>query len=661
MPGGFRHPLLCEEGQINLESKSLKADRVKKTIKVTFLPFETCVEVASGISILEAVQKTGLPLRTSCGGKGTCGDCVVRILSGTYRKKSSAALSDRLVSQGYALACQTAVKSDLILQLPQFQELSIKSVVDTRFFQKDRLSGYYEVEPPLRKIDLELSAPSLEDNTSDLKRLERELGKKISVGHLHCEHSVLKKLAYTVRQSQREISVVIFDSKEHTTIIDVFSQAEEKEIYGIACDLGTSTVVLHLVDLQSGEILSSASSFNQQIKCGEDIISRINYSQKPGRLQELHDLISGTINHLVEKTTATAGVSSSEIYYASFSGNTTMIHLFLNLEPRFIREEPYVPTLNQVPLVLTRDVGLNINPEARITCAPAVGSYVGGDITAGLLCTPILRDPDRNSLFIDVGTNGELVLGNKDWLLTCACSAGPAFEGGGIKCGMPASPGAIEGIKIHDSGQLEYKVIDDAKPKGICGSGLVDLLAELFIHGYIDRNGKFDETVTKEIVLDTEEGKGFLVEKAQKSFWGKDLVITEKDIAHLIRSKGAVYSACAILLKNSGLDYDKIDSFYIAGGFGQRLSIENAVRIGLLPDVDRQKFHYLGNSSLLGAYLILLTEKNRDFINQVADKMTYLELNAEPSYMNEYTGALFLPHTEMDFFPSVKKLFNANT
>jgi len=637
----------------------LKASKIKKTIKVTFLPFETCVEVPQGISILEAVQKSGLPLKTSCGGQGTCGDCVVRILSGTYRKKSSAALSDRLVSQGYALACQTTIKSDLTLQLPQFQEVPIKSAIDSRFFQKDRLSGYYEIDPPLKKIDLKLSPPSLEDNTSDLKKLERELGKKMTGNHLHYEYSVLKKLAHTVRQSQREISIALFKSREQTAIIDVFSKSERKGIYGIACDIGTSTVVLHLVDLQSGEILSSASSFNQQIKGGEDIISRINYSQKAGGLQELHDLIGGTINRLIEKTAVTVGVSSSEIYYASVSGNTTMTHLFLNLEPRFIREEPYVPTLNQVPFVLARDVGLNINSEARITCAPAVGSYVGGDITAGLLCTPILRDSDRNSLFIDVGTNGELVLGNKDWLLTCACSAGPAFEGGGIKCGMPASPGAIEGVKIHDIGQLEYKVIDSSKPKGLCGSGLVDLLAELFIHGYIDRNGKFDEIKTKGMVVDTEEGKGFIIEGSLKSFWGKDLVITERDISHLIRSKGAVYSACSVLLKNSGLDYDKIEAFYIAGGFGQRLNIENAVRIGLLPDVDRQKFHYLGNSSLLGAYLILLTDKNRDFVNRIADKMTYLELNTEPSYMNEYTGALFLPHTEMDLFPSVKKLFSS--
>jgi len=468
----------------------------------------------------------------------------------------------------------------------------------------------------------------------------------------------MKKLAPAVRKNRGKISIVLYKSGKQETILDVSPQSLGKRIHGIACDIGTSTVALHLVDLQSGEILSSASSYNQQIKCGEDIISRINYAQKPGRLQELHDLIMGTINHLVEKVTDSSKVSSSDIYYASVSGNTTMIHLLLNLEPRYIREEPYVPTLNQVPTLLAREVGLKMNHAARMVCAPAVGSYVGGDITSGLLCTPILRDSKRNSLFIDIGTNGELVLGNKDWLLTCACSAGPAFEGSGLKCGMPASEGAIEAMKIHESGEIEYRVIEGSKPKGLCGSGLIDLLAELFINGYIDRNGNFDEIKAKEKIVETEDGKGFLIEKGQNSFWGKDLIITESDISHLIRTKGAVFSACSVLLKSAGLSYDSIDAFYIAGAFGQHLNIENAIRIGLLPDVERNKFHYLGNSSLQGAYLILLTDKNRDFVNQVADKMTYLELNTEPKYMNEYTGALFLPHTEMNLFPSVKKLFS---
>ena len=335
------------------------------------------------------------------------------------------------------------------------------------------------------------------------------------------------------------------------------------------------------------------------------------------------------------------------------------MYLLLNLEPRYIREEPYVPTFNRVPTILSRDLGIKMNHEGRIHCSPAVGSYVGGDITAGLLCTPLLRNSKKISLFIDAGTNGELVVGNKDWLVTCACSAGPAFEGSGIKCGMPASEGAIEEIKMLDSGKLEYKVIGGTKPKGICGSGLVDLLAELFIHGYIDRHGKYNEKKAAKKIVETEEGKGFLIEEGKKSFWGKDLIITENDISNLIRTKGAVFSACSLLLKNVGLSFDKIDSLYIAGGLGQHLNVENAVRIGLLPDLERDRFHYLGNSSLLGAYLILLSEKNKDLADEVAQKMTCIELNTEPNYMNQFTGALFLPHTDIKLFPSVKKIFKA--
>jgi uncharacterized 2Fe-2S/4Fe-4S cluster protein (DUF4445 family) len=365
-----------------------------------------------------------------------------------------------------------------------------------------------------------------------------------------------------------------------------------------------------------------------------------------------------TVNNLIEKAAKSARISPEDIYFGSFSGNTTMTHLFLNFDPRHIREEPYVPTINQVPSVLARDLGLKMHPEARIHCSPAVGSYVGGDITAGLLVTPMLRDSKKISLFIDAGTNGELVIGNKDWFVTCACSAGPAFEGSGIKCGMPASEGAIEAIKIQRSGELDYKVINSGKPKGVCGSGLVDLLSELSTQGYIDRRGKFKVKKAGEKIVETDEGKGFLIAEGKNSFWGKDLVITENDIKNLIRTKGAVFSACSVLLKNVGLSFDKIDSIYIAGGFGQHLNIESAVRIGLLPDIERKKFHYMGNSSLLGAYLILLSEKNKDLSNDTAEKMTYIELNTEPGYMNEYTGSLFLPHTDIKLFPSVKKLIN---
>jgi uncharacterized 2Fe-2S/4Fe-4S cluster protein (DUF4445 family) len=297
-----------------------------------------------------------------------------------------------------------------------------------------------------------------------------------------------------------------------------------------------------------------------------------------------------------------------------------------------------------------------MNHEARVHCAPAVGSYVGGDITAGLLATPVLCRTDRVSMFIDAGTNGELVVGNRDWLMTCACSAGPAFEGGGVRCGMPATEGAIERVKLGTRGEIHYEVIGSGKPRGICGSGLVDLLSELLIHGYVDRRGKLRTEHHQERIIEADGGTGFLIEAGAGSYWGKDLVITERDIANLIRTKGAVFSACSVLLKNVGLTFSQIDAFYIAGGFGQHLDIENAVRIGLLPDMARDRFKYLGNSSLLGAYLILICDENRQIVDQLSQQMTYVELNTEPTYMNEYTGALFLPHTDLNLFPTVKDL-----
>ena len=634
---------------------------MNKKYKVKFFPFESTVSVSSGTSILDAARKANLPLKVTCGAKGTCGDCVIRVLSGTYQSKHSAALSEELIRQGYALACQTEVNDNLTIQLPQFQELSIKIVSGSEFFEehKNKISGIYEINPVVKSISLRVPPPTLEDNYSDLKRLEREFRKKLAIEDLNCEYSVLRKLAHVVREEKGEITIVVFRSGQSWTIIDVKEAKAEKNIYGLACDIGTTTVVLYLVELTSGKILSTASSYNQQLKCGEDIISRINYAQKPDRLQELHNLIVMTVNNLIDKATRSAKISTADIYSASVSGNTTMIHLFLNLEPRYIREEPYVPTFNQVPIILSRDLGLKMNYEGKIYCGPAVGSYVGSDITAGLLCTPLVRDSKKISLFIDAGTNGELVVGNSDWLMTCACSAGPAFEGSGIKCGMPATEGAIEQLKIKNNGELEYKVINGSKPKGLCGSGLVDLLAELFVHGYMDRHGKFNVEKAKARLVEDETGLGFLIEKGNNSYWGKDLIITEKDISNLIRTKGAVFSACSLLLKNAGLTFDKIDAFYIAGGFGQHLNIENSIRIGLLPDLERNKFYYIGNSSLLGAYLILLSDKNREMVNEISKKMTYIELNTEPSYMNEYTGALFLPHTKMELFPSVKQILNS--
>jgi len=634
-----------------------KTNITEKKFKLTFFPFKMSIDVQGGSTILEAVRQLQLPLKASCGGKGSCGDCLIKILAGNYKVKASAALSQELIDKGYALACQTKVTSDLTVQLPQFEELSIKTVHDSQFFEshREKISGQFEVNPPLKKINLNLPQPTIDDNYSDLRRLQRELQKKYVCTRIKCEYSVLKKLAQIIRQNQGKISVVFSNLDSLPTILDVRGQEENQGLYGLAIDIGTTTIVLQLVNLENGKISETVFSYNQQLKCGEDVIARINYAQKPGHLEELQELIIQSINNLIAKAITSARILAKDIYLASISGNTTMIHLLLKLEPNYIRLAPYVSTINQVPVLLSRDLGLKMNEEGRVHCSPLVGSYVGGDITAGLLATPLYGHSQKVSLFIDAGTNGELVIGNKDWLMTCACSIGPAFEGSGIiRCGMPATAGAIENLKIKADGQIEYRVINGLKPKGLCGSGLVDLLAELFYGGYIDRHGKFNLKKDKKRFKETETGLGFLIEKADNCYWAKDLFLTENEISNLIRSKAAVYSACSFLLKKLGLNSTQLENIYLAGGFGQYLNIENAIRIGLLPDIDRNKFHYLGNSSLLGAYLILLSNNNMQLAEEIADKMTYIELNTEPQYMDEFMAALFLPHTDIDLFPSLK-------
>ncbi len=630
----------------------------KKYHKLTFLPFEVTILVPRGTTLWDAGRMAKMPLGGSCGGAGTCGECVVQIKEGKFRSKPSPALSRQLHEKGYVLACQTKIIDDLVIVFPHFQELQIKSVTGHEYIEdhKEALSGIYEVVPPVESVGLQIPFPTLENNSSDLKRLQREFQKKTGLENPKCVYSVLEKLARTLRSREGSVQVIYIKTPDQPILVDVFPGPGKEKILGVACDLGTSTVALHLVELGRGEIKATASCLNQQIKCGEDIISRINYAQKPGHLKELRDLAVHTINNLIDTTTKEAGVSPQDIYYASFSGNTTMVHLLLELEPRYIREEPYVPTFNHLPLFEAKIFGLNMNPEAFIQFSPAVGSYVGGDITSGLLCTPILKNAEEVSMFIDAGTNGEIVVGNEEWLMTCACSAGPAFEGSGIKCGMPATQGAIEKIEMDSNGQVRYRIIGGGKPRGLCGSGLVDLLAVLFVSKIVDRNGKFRKSACPDRIVKSEEGLAFLVAEGPKAYWGRDLVLTERDIINLIRTKGAVYSACSLLLKNVGIQPEKIASFFIAGGFGQHLNIENAIRIGLLPDLSRERFHYIGNSSLAGAYLTLLSDRNKELAEQIARKMTYVELNTEPRYMDEFTGSLFLPHTDIDLFPSVKRI-----
>jgi uncharacterized 2Fe-2S/4Fe-4S cluster protein (DUF4445 family) len=413
--------------------------------------------------------------------------------------------------------------------------------------------------------------------------------------------------------------------------------------------------VVELVNVGTGDIVAKKAAYNKQVIHGEDVLTRILHAEEEKNgLQDLRKLIVETINYLLEEAMKEADVKRNEICYGAAAGNTVMTHLLLGLNPAHIRREPYIPTANFFPLIKAKETGIKINPEGYFYILPCRSSYVGGDITADVLASALHRT-DKLSLLIDVGTNGEVVLGNKDWMVSCSCSAGPAFEGGEVDYGIRATRGAIEKVALTTSLDVKYATIGNVKPKGICGTGLIDLLAELFTHGVIDRSGRI-RSLDSPRIRDGKEGKEFVVVWANETKINKDMVITEVDIRNIIRTKAAVYAAASVLLKTMKHSFDDVEQIFIAGGFGNYLDTRKSIWLGLLPDVSPEKFKFIGNGSLAGARLTIISRKSRKESIEIAKKMTYIELSVTPSFFNEFTSAMFLPHTDIEKFPSAKEL-----
>ncbi len=441
--------------------------------------------------------------------------------------------------------------------------------------------------------------------------------------------------------------------KDQEKIWQLTPLSKEKP-YGLALDIGTTTVVANLIRLEDGKSLSTHTSFNAQNYCGSDVISRIVYAKNQKRQNELKNLIIGTINELVEQIFSVHKIESGDIGCISCAGNTTMIYLLLGKNPQPIREDPFIRAQFDSPFT-AKDLGLNVFPEAAVYLIPGVGSFVGGDITAGILSVGMNKS-NEVSLYIDIGTNGEVALGNKDWLVSASCSAGPAFEGGGVGCGQPAVPGAIEKVKIESKNlKPSFQVINDEKATGICGSGMIDLLAEMFRCHIIDRIGKIDLDLNNERLRIGKKGKEYVLVWGKDTATGEDITINEVDIDNLVRTKAAVFAGQKFLLSNLSLSFDKITQIYIAGAFGNYLDINHGVAIGLFPGLSLDKFKFVGNGSLAGAQLCLLFENSREDANRLSAKITYLDLASSSLFMDEYTAALFLPHTDLSLFPSQKE------
>ncbi len=628
---------------------------------VTFLPDNVSVAVDDNANLFRTVKAAGLYVLSSCGGKGNCGKCKVIVKTGAVESgKSRSFLSTEEVERGYVLACLSRVKSDVTVEIPPESRMQARHKIATGAKTDEIMRLMREaggcLESRIGRVYLELAPPTLDDNISDFERVRRGLDQAgYDASNLHMNFQVLRKLAVTLREANWKVTVSLFSVGAVTEVLDIFPHDVTDRRFGAAVDIGTTTVVVYLVDLSSGRVIGDASSYNSQVKCGDDVISRIVYATEKNGLQELQGLVVRNISSLLTEVATRNGIRPGMIDYMVVAGNTTMTHLFFGITPQFIREEPYIPTAAFFPLIRGKSVGFSIDPQAIVYAMPNVASYVVGDITAGVLVSQIHRR-EAVSLFIDIGTNGEIVLGNREWLVTAACSAGPAFEGSGIKFGMRAMEGAIEEVEIDPrTHEVNYRVIGDVKPIGICGSGMIDILAEMYLNGIIDQKGKIREEIGSKRIRKGESGLEYVLAWRVESAINKEIVITEVDLDNLIRAKAAIYAGFATLLAQMGMSFSSIEKLYIAGGFGRYIDVERAITIGMLPDLPVDKFQFLGNTSIIGAYYALLCDRLRHEAEEIAHKMTYMELSVSRSFMDEYLSALFLPHTDLNAFPTVKR------
>jgi uncharacterized 2Fe-2S/4Fe-4S cluster protein (DUF4445 family) len=635
--------------------------------RVRFEPNGREVEVAAGESLLRAAILAGVHVNASCGGSGSCGKCRVVVEKGAVASAPTGKLTAGEVAAGSVLACTSEVTGDVGVRIPVESQLGDTRAVLAREHRtvthgsalspKDLgdLFGDFELDPPTQRLFVELPPPTLEDNIGDLERLRRELARVHGVGEFSVDHADLAQLARRLRQADWKVTATLTrgGDGEGPRLIGLDPGDRSLKHYGLAVDIGTTTVWVELIDLATRAQLGRESEYNSQISLGDDIISRIVSSTKKDGLARLQGLVAGTINTLVDRLVDKTRVERDDIVCLVAAGNTTMVHLFYGIDPRHIREEPYIPTMNFVPTVAAAELGLRIAPGARVFCVPGRASYVGGDITAGLLAAGVYRS-DKLTLYIDIGTNGEMALGNREWLLSCACSAGPAFEGGSVKHGMRAVMGAIETVRINpDTLEPMIVTIGQKRPKGICGSGLIDAVAELFLTGIINERGKFNLDLGHPRLRSVGGIAEYLLVPAEQSGTGADIAITEADLDNLIRTKGAIYAGIATLLGQMEMPAEAIEQVYIAGGFGRYLELDQAITIGLLPEFAEEKVKYIGNGSLLGAHLVLLSRAAHETAGEIARGMTYLELSTNPGFMDNYVSALFLPHTDQHLFPSV--------
>ncbi len=638
---------------------------------VLFLPHNLQINVEHGENLIRAAMEAGVHVNASCGGEGVCGKCRVIVEEGDVEGGITEKLSQEDLAKGYRQACLASVESDLVVRIPVESEVDV-GVLNLKRAPK-RTARIWEMNldelkekglfvPPVEKKYLELPEPTAQDNLPDVTRLVSFLKAQHDEHRLVVQLPVIRKIPDILREDDFRVTATLarpVHPGRKTHIINIEPGDTTDRNYAIAVDVGTTTIYSQLLDLITGDVLASYGEYNGQISYGEDVISRIIYATKADGLQKLHEVVIATVNKLIKKMVRRSRIDPDEISTITLAGNTTMTQLLLKVNPKYIRLSPYVPASTLFAPIKAVDLGLDLGDHVPALVYPAISSYVGGDIVAGVMGSGLYRTEEL-TLFMDIGTNAEIVIGNKDWLACAACSAGPAFEGGGIKFGMRAAKGAIEDFSMDPVSFEPMNItIGNVRPKGICGSGLIAIVATMFEMGVIDNRGKFDRDLGTPRIRENDGIFEYVLAWKDESQIDRDIAITEPDLDNLIRAKGAIYSGCMTLLEEVGLGVADIERIYLAGGFGSYVDLERATAIGLLPEIDPDRVRFIGNGSLMGAKMSSLTNRIRQDVVEVTKKMTNFELSETPSYMNNYVAALFLPHTDMDQFPKLKARLDA--
>ena len=630
--------------------------KTNRSFRVTFEPFGKSVEVDRGTTILEAAIKGGMGIRSECGGFGICGKCKVQVKDTSSVSKITSIerkfISSEELRKGLRLACQTQILGNCTVYVPQESRVAGRKMLVVGLEQKVPL------KPVVKKIHLLIPKPSLKDIRADCERTVETLLKVLKArgtGHEQdymVNHELLKNFPNILREAGWDVTLVLREGE----ILDVEKGNTEGKNYGLAIDIGTSKIVIYLTNVEDGNVVGINSLENPQLLFGEDIMTRLTFAMRSSEnFLLLRKVLIDGINAAIEEIVSKSNVDLKEIYEAVVVGNTAMHHIFLGIETKYLALSPYVPAVRDLMSFRAKEVGLKISKSGYIVTLPVIGGFVGADGVADILATG-LHKSDEISMLLDIGTNTEVFLGNKDGILACSAASGPAFEGGHIKFGMKAVAGAIERVSIEpETFKVTYKTVEGEKPVGICGSAVIDVVAGLLRSGLVDVHGRIREVKGTSRVRRVGNEVEFVVAWKQETGIGEDITVTQRDIREIQLAKAAIYTAQAVLMRKKGIRPEDIKNIFIAGAFGSEISVRNAIFIGLLPEVKEERVKFVGNTAITGAKMALISKDVRRESKDILGLVNYVELSLDPSFQEEFINATELPHRDLSKYPTVKK------